>query len=115
MSPFLIGERDYIYFKAPGRALRVGDIVFFQRTNGRFILYRICKVKGDDYYTIGDAQSEIEGPISEKQIFAVGAKVKRKGKTLEPGDFWWEFFAKVWSCVIPLRPQIKRLYGLICK
>ena len=113
MSPFLCHERDTVFFKAPDRELRVGDIVFFQRQSGRYILHRICRVKKDGYYIVGDAQSEIEGPVSREQIFAIVTKVKRKGQLIKPGDFWWEFFEKVWPRVIPLRPAIEKLYGII--
>ena len=33
MTPFLIHNRDVVFFKAPDRDLRKGDIVFFQRKN----------------------------------------------------------------------------------
>lgn len=33
----------------------------------------------------------MEGPIDKEQVFAIITKVKRKGKWIAPGDFWWEF------------------------
>ena len=103
MSPFLIHGRDYIFFKKPDRKLRKGDMVFYQRENGQYVMHRICKVKSDGYYLIGDVQKESEGPIKRRQIFAIITKVKRKGKYIQPGHFWWEFFAKIWVNIIPLR------------
>ena len=49
MSPFLCHERDRVFFKAPDRPLRVGDMVFFQRRSGQYVLHRICKVKDGSY------------------------------------------------------------------
>lgn len=112
MSPFLCHGRDQVYFKAPDRPLRVGDMVFFQRRSGQYVLHRICKVKDDGYYIVGDAQTAIEGPVSREQIFALVTRVQRKGRILAPGDFWWEFFARVWVRLIPLRPLLVRAYGL---
>ncbi len=40
------------------------------------------------YYIVGDAQTQIEGPVRRDQIFARITKVKRKGRILQPGDFW---------------------------
>lgn len=37
---------------------------------------------------------------------ALVTAVRRKGKLLQPGSFWWDFFEKVWIRVIPLRPGI---------
>lgn len=88
-------------------------MVFYQRENGQFVMHRIWKKKSDGYYMIGDAQTEIEGPLREDQIFAFITKVQRKGKWIRPGDFWWEFFEHIWLCIIPLRRILMFLYGKI--
>ena len=111
MAPFLIHHRDMIYFKAPDRALKRGDMVFFQRESGQFVMHRIRFVKADGYYLIGDGQRETEGPIARERIFAVVTAVRRKGKVIRPGAFTWEFFARVWLRLIPLRGIISRLYA----
>ena len=113
MSPFLIHQRDMIYFQKPDRELKKGDMVFFQRDNGQFIMHRICKVKPEGYYIVGDAQTDIEGPVRREQIFAVITSVRRKGKTLRPGDFWWEFFEHVWRHMIPLHRILNVAYGKV--
>ena len=111
MSPFLIHGRDSICFRKPDRPLKAGDMVFFQRMSGQYVMHRICKVRPEGYYIIGDAQQEIEGPVKQEQIFALIEKVNRKGKWIGPGDFWWEFFAHIWLRVIPLRQILMKLYG----
>ena len=112
MSPFLIHERDYICFRKPERDLKKGDMVFYQRRNGQFIMHRICKAAPEGCYIVGDAQTEIEGPVAREQIFAVITRVRRKGKWLQKGDFWWDFFEKVWINMIPFRPIIRKMYSL---
>lgn len=115
MSPFLAHGRDYIYFTKPDRELRAGDMVFYQRRNGQYVMHRIYKVKPDGYYIVGDAQTEIEGPVARDQIFALIKKVKRKDRIIQPGDFWWEFFEHVWIRMIPLRRPAVRLYGAVSR
>lgn len=110
MSPFLIHHRDSICFRKPDRELRKGDMVFFQRTDGAYVMHRICRIRANGYYLIGDAQTEVEGPIRREQIFALVTKVKRKGRWMRPGDFWWLFFSKIWIRMIPLRRWIIRMY-----
>ena len=113
MAPFLIHGRDTVWFEKPKRPLKRGDIVFFQRDDGSFILHRIRRVRknalskkekgGDGYSTdirnaydiIGDAQLMTECGIRRDQIFAVVIRVERKGKIIGPGDFWWQFFERV--------------------
>jgi len=112
MAPFLVHHRDEIFFGQPGRPLRRGDMVFYQRPNGQYVMHRICRVKPDGYYIVGDAQTEIEGPVARGQIFALVKKVKRKGKWLGPDDFWWKFFERAWIRMIPLRPFVVKAYAL---
>lgn len=113
MSPFLIHHRDTIYFKKPDRELKAGDMVFYRRGNGKYIMHRIRRIRPEGFYMIGDAQWEIEGPLQREQIFGLITAVERKGKLIQPGDFWWEFFAKVWLRIIPLRRLIQRIYQVL--
>lgn len=115
MAPFLVHQRDYIYFKKPERNLRKGDMVFFERNNGQYVMHRIWKVKPDGYYIVGDAQTEIEGPVREEQIFAIITKVRRKNQWIAPGDFWWEFFEHIWIRMVPVRRIVMKLYAKIIK
>lgn len=113
MAPFLIHQRDTIYFKKPDRELKAGDMVFYQRRDGRFVMHRIKRIRPEGFYMIGDGQTEIEGPLQREQIFGLVTAVQRKGNMIRPGDFWWEFFAKVWLRIIPLRNLIRRIYAAL--
>ena len=110
MSPFLIHRRDTIFFKKPDSPLRAGDMVFYERENGQFVMHRILR---DGYDIVGDAQTQVERGVRREQIFARVTRVRRKGVIIEPGDFWWVFFARVWPLLLPLRPLISRTYALV--
>ena len=113
MNPFLIHYRDMIFFKKPDRKLRRGDMVFYQRETGQYVMHRILRVRPEGLYIVGDAQTEIEGPVQPGQVFAVITRVKRKGKMICPDDFWWKFFEGPWLVILPLRPVIMRLFALL--
>ena len=115
MSPFLVHERDYIFFKKPENDLKKGDMVFFKRDTGEYVMHRICKVKNNQYFIVGDAQNIIEGPVRREQIFAKVVGVERKGRQCGPGDFWWEFFEHIWINLIPFRKIIARIYSVLKK
>lgn len=115
MSPFLIDRRDRVVFEKPSRALKRGDIVFYQRESGQYVMHRIWKIKNDGYYLVGDAQTEVEGPIRSDQIFALVTSCERKGKRMKPGNFWWDFFGKIWIRMVPLRPLIWNSYERLRK
>lgn len=115
MNPFLIHERDSILLKSPEFPLKKGTMAFYQRKTGQYVMHRVHRIKSDGYYFVGDAQTKIEGPLEEKQIFAVVSKVKRKGKLEEPGTFWWEFFEHCWPKVRPIRPFIMKGYARLTR
>lgn len=120
MSPFLIHRRDYIYFEKPKRPLKKGDMVFYQRDNGQYVMHRICRLHTNNesnitYDIIGDAQLEIEKGIRRDQIFAIITQVKRKGEMIGPNDFRWKFFEKVWVNIIPFRRAAEKIYSFIYK
>ena len=118
MMPFLIDRRDQVLIKRIERPLKKGDIAFFQRENGQYIMHRIHFMRKDDrtgenqFYFIGDGQKNIEVPIKEIQIFGVITGVLRKGKYLDEHTFTWRFFKNIWRYVIPFRHLIIKIYSL---
>ncbi|MCR5665227.1 MAG: S24/S26 family peptidase [Eubacterium sp.] len=100
MSPFLISRRDEVQLNPLRKPLKAGDIVFYTRPGGQYVLHRIHHIGKDGLYIIGDNQIEMEGPVPKEAVFAVVTAVKRKGIVYEPGDFWWWFFAHVWRHMI---------------
>lgn len=117
MAPFLIHHRDSVLLEPVDGKLKIGDIVFYQRADQSYVLHRICRIheKEGSYDLIGDGQTEIETGVMRAQIFARVRQVKRKGRDICPGTFWWGFFARVWIRVIPLRKCLIRIYGKKCR
>ena len=115
MAPFLVHGRDTVFLSRVDRPLKVGDIVLYQRKSGSYILHRICRLEGEGFCMVGDAQTVLEHGIQRDQIFAVVLWALRKGKRQAPGSFWWEFFEKIWVRMVPWRPLMRRLYGVVCK
>ncbi len=110
MSPFLRHGRDQVLLSAPATPPVRGDIVLFRRANGQYVLHRVLRrMKDGNYAIIGDAQQQIESPISPTQIIATVTQVCRNGKPLTPKSFLWRFFAGPWLTMLPLRPFLRRL------
>ena len=94
MSPFLAGGRDTVFFSRPDTPLRRGDIVFYERASGQFVMHRIRRVHRDGSLDIlGDAQTETETGILPQQVFARATAVCRKGRQLQPEIFCGSSFA----------------------
>lgn len=110
MAPFLIHHRDSVCLASADGPFVTGDIVFYQRDNGQFVLHRICKIKKSQYYLAGDAQTVLEGPIRRNQIFAKVVTVCRKGQWFGPEDIRWRFFAVIWRRILIFRPILLAIY-----
>ena len=114
MSPFLKHGRDTVFFAAPDSEIKKGDIVFYTRPNGQYIMHRVLRRMPDgNYAIIGDGQQQVEAPIAPEQIFAVVTQVCRKGTWIGPKAFWWRFFAGPWLTLLPLRPLLRRMARFI--
>ncbi|MBQ9887092.1 MAG: S24/S26 family peptidase [Lachnospiraceae bacterium] len=108
MFPFMKDVRDSVIIEKPSKELERGDIVFFQRRNGDFVLHRIQKAdkKRRQYYIVGDAQKNIEGPVDEEQIFGIITKVCRDGKWIDSKSFVWWFYKRIWLLLRPVRLKL---------
>lgn len=116
MSPFLRHGRDHIRLAAVAAPPQRGDMVFFRRRNGQYIMHRVLRRLPDgNYAIIGDGQQQVEAPIAPEQIFAVVTQVCRKGVWIGPESFWWRFFAGPWLTLLPLRPPLRRMARWIPK
>lgn len=111
MAPFLKDGRDIIVISPVKQRLKKGDMVFYQRKSGQFVMHRIHHVKQNGYYLVGDAQDYIEGPVLREQIFGVVTSVRRKNKWIKPGSLSWKFYSKVWIRLVPVRLVIFKIYG----
>ena len=118
MTPFLIHGRDTVYLSRPEGPFRRGDMLLYRRDSGSYVLHRVFRVEGELCTMVGDAQTCLEPGIRRDQILARVSAVRRKGKLLQSGNFWWDFFEKIWIRLVPLRPLLmravtgwKRLFG----
>ena len=115
MTPFLAHKRDTVYLSKIDRPLKRGDMVFYRRDSGAYILHRVYRVEKDTFTFVGDAQTQLEPGIRPDQTLALVTAVRRKGKLLRTGSFWWDFFEKVWIRMVPVRPGVLKAYALISK
>lgn len=114
MTPFLADKRDTLIISPPAGKFKRGDMVFYQRLTGQYIMHRVHHVDKDGcLFIVGDAQTEIEGPVHPRQVFGIIHKVIRKGKLIGKHDFWWFFFEKIWIRMVPLRPLARTVYAAL--
>ena len=115
MEPFLLHNRDKIYFRKPDGTIKKGDMVFYQRETGAYVMHRVMKVKKQQYYMAGDHQTFLEGPIERQKIFAKIISVERAGVWLSENDRIWKFYAGCWRRLFFGRKVVNKLKRIIEK
>ena len=105
MYPLLVPGRDEARIAtADVKKLKRGDVVLYRRDSGILVLHRIWKRRGNEFYLVGDNQKEIEGPLRPEQMKGMLIGVVRKGKYFSVHNIFYNFYAKVWLWLRPLRP-----------
>lgn len=109
MVPFLV-DGDTVYLDLITTPVKRGDIVLYRRSNGRYILHRVCRVNRDGSYSmVGDAQTELERLPSREQIHARVTYARHRGKVLKPRQLRWWAYRHIWLWLRPWRLQLMRL------
>ena len=104
MYPLLVPGRDEVILSPlPARPLRRGDVALYRRDTGILVLHRICRCKKDGYYTVGDNQVQIEGPLRKEQLIGIMTGFVRKGKLFSVSSPCYRILAGIWLAMRPLR------------
>lgn len=110
MAPFLLHGRDTVFLSKLTRPVKRGDMVFYRRNSGQYILHRVYRAGEETLQLIGDGQTCVEPGIRHSQVLAVVSAVHRKGKLLKPGHPVWVFYEKIWIRLVRCRPRLLGLY-----
>jgi signal peptidase len=111
MLPLLRAGIDRVVLtSAKGEALKKGDIPFYRRRNGQFVLHRVVAVTPKGYTMTGDAQTLLEPGIQPDQILAVVKGIWRGERYVPCGKKSYRFRARLWMALRPVRPFLMRVY-----
>ncbi|MDY3853385.1 MAG: S24/S26 family peptidase [Butyribacter sp.] len=110
MFPLLLEKRDSVILSpVKNQTFRKGDLLLYQRENGLLVLHRLCFIKKDGLYFTGDNQTEIEGPLTEKQVIGVVTEINRKQHTFSTRNIIYVLYSRFWLLLRPIRPQIAKI------
>jgi len=114
MYPLITSPSDSVIVQpTAGETLKTGDILLYRRKSGLLVLHRICRIKEDGFYFVGDNQTEIEGPLQTQQLLAKVTHIKRKGHTFSIKHPVYRICSRIWLILRPVRPFISRPIGKI--
>lgn len=80
MLPVIRDGKDTVTVVKPRRDIKAGDVAFYQRGNGQFILQRVMFVNGGTLVLRGDNQWGNEYNVSKERIIGVLKSFERNGK-----------------------------------
>ena len=118
MTPFLHHLRDQAIF-APlaNHVIRKGDIVFYQRDNGQYVMHRVYYVDETGVMAIvGDAQWILESGIRPDQLRAYVIQVVRKGKMISCEHGFWRYVMTIYMDLRIQHPQFTQhcIHVIVC-
>ena len=105
---FVPGRDEAVVAPVNPRQLKRGDVVLYRRDGSILVLHRIWKRQGDEFYLVGDNQSEIEGPLRSVQIKGVLVEIIRKGRCFSVRHPIYRFLAALWLRLRPFRPVLSQ-------
>ena len=117
MVPFLRDRRDKVFLKSPDFVpVRTGDILFFKRDSGQWILHRLHHFTPDGLMVINvDGQTWFE-TIRPDQVLGIVVRISRSGKApFSPRRWDWALLRRVWKLLLPVRPALLRCIGWISR
>lgn len=109
MLPTIRDRKDTVTLVKPTGKLKKGDVPFYRRSNGQYVLHRIVYVNGETYVTCGDNQWVNEYNVQDEQIIGVLKSINRNGKVYNVDDKLYKNYVKV----LPAVRWIYRIYNAI--
>ena len=117
MLPLLVWGRDSVDIQRMPTPQK-GDIIFYRRDNGQFVLHRIIGKNEKGFILCGDNQWEKEYGIEPRHIIAVVTAVNRKGKKISTDNKGYKLYSSLWVKILPIRKYVlifmrkaKKLFG----
>lgn len=107
MRPTLVPGRDQVCLVAP-KTIKAGDIIFFRRATGSYILHRVLKRQGDSYIVNGDSQTWVE-QVPCSAVIGVVSRICRNGKWMDTGTPTMQLYSILWRKTRKLRPTLIRI------
>lgn len=110
MYPVLMPGRDEVFIeKAELSGLKRGDVLLYRREQGILVLHRLWKRKGNQFFMVGDNQSEIEGPLEGWRIKGKMIAMIRKGGYISAEQSIYRILCGIWLFLRPFRPFISNI------
>lgn len=114
MMPLLRNIKDGVIIEPRGE-IHAGDIVLFDRRNGRYALHRVIRVHEDRFDMAGDNQWHIEYGLPVDQVMGVAACIVRGDRRIPCSKKSLRIHARVVTFLTEPRIKLRRAVGKLVK
>lgn len=111
MLPLLRQGRDSVSLRRVDSPIRKGDILFYQRPDGSFVLHRVRAVKPDGLTMMGDNQTLPEPGVSPDWVIGRVTRIFRDDKEVICDGQRYRWYLRLWQFTIS-RGLLLKLYHL---
>lgn len=109
MRPLLRHEQDTVWLRACPKKIRPGQILLYQRFDGKLVLHRVHRIlSGNRYRMNGDAQAWCE-IIHHDQLIAEAHEIQRGSHRIPCRSLTMRLWAILWRTTRPFRPILFRM------
>ena len=114
MLPLIRQGIDSVALRRLDRAPRKFDILFYQRSDGSYILHRVKKVTSDGLIMWGDNHTMLEYGITEENIIGYAARIFRGEMELDCQSLRYRLYMRLWqfkairSVVLPIAYHLRK-------
>ena len=109
MYPLLRSGRDEVVLTRCANPKK-GDIVFYKRNTGEYILHRIVGKKNGAFYLAGDAEVKKEYPILPEQIIGTAVSITSRGREISCKNPIYSLYYRLWTLLLPRRADFIHIY-----
>ena len=112
MLPLLRQGRDSVSLRQVDSSIRKGDILFYQRPDGSFVLHRVRAVTPNGLTMMGDNQTLPERGVALDWVIGRVTRIFRDDKEVICDGLRYSLYRKLWQFTI-LRGLFLKLYHLL--
>lgn len=111
MLPLLRQGRDSVSLRRVDGPIRKGDILFYQRPDGSFVLHRVRAMTPEGLTMMGDNQTLAERGVSPDWVIGRVTRIFRDDKEVICDGFGYRLYRRLWQFTIS-RGLLLKLYHL---
>ena len=113
MLPLLRGGKDTVELAA-AEEIKCGDVVWYRRADGSYILHRVVEVDGDSLALCGDWQTVPERAVQRADVLGVMRGFYRGERYVSVENIRYRAYSAIWRSMV-LRRAVKKLYRIFHK